>query len=232
VTAGTRVLDVACGPGFVAAAALARGARASGVDLSSAMVALATRTHAGLEVRQGDAEALPFPDAVFDAVVCNFGLGHFPRPEVAVREMARVLASGGRLAVSWWNGPMHSRINGAFLDALAIVGAPPPADVPPGPPIFRFSSDAALSGLLGGAGLADVHVQTHTWTYHAPSLEAWWTGGLGGMARNAAAVYGQPPDVQARIRKEFDRVASVYAADAGVGFDIPNSAKLGVGKKR
>lgn len=58
-----RVLDVACGPGHVAAAAARRGARATGCDLSSAMVTLASRLHPELEFRQGDAEALPFTAA-------------------------------------------------------------------------------------------------------------------------------------------------------------------------
>ncbi|HEV8475169.1 MAG TPA: class I SAM-dependent methyltransferase [Methylomirabilota bacterium] len=230
VRAGARVLDVACGPGHVAAAAAARGARVLAVDLSPEMVALARRSHPGLDARQGDAEALPFDDARFDAVVCNFGLGHFPRPETAVRELARVLVPGGRLALAWWDVPARSRANGALLDAVAAVGAPPPADVPPGPPAFQFSEDAALAALLRAAGLADVAVTTHTWTHRAPSVDMWWHGGLGGMARAASAIRGQSADVQRRIRAEFERLAAAYAVDGG--YDIPNSAKLGVGTTR
>src|SRR5690242_16794694 len=141
VGAGQAVLDVACGPGHVAAGAARRGARVIGVDLSREMVARAARAHPEIHFREGDAEALPFGAAEFDAVVCNFGLGHFPRPEVAAKELARVLRPGGRLALTWWDDPSRSRINGTFLDAVAAAGAQPPRDLPPGPPAFQFSED-------------------------------------------------------------------------------------------
>ena len=64
---GTRVLDVACGPGFVAAAAAARGADVTGLDFADAMIAEAGRRHPGITFRQGDAEALAFEDGRFDA---------------------------------------------------------------------------------------------------------------------------------------------------------------------
>lgn len=229
VRAGARVLDVACGPGHVAAAAAARGARVTGVDLSAEMVGAAARAHPAIRFRAGDAEALPFDAAGFDAVVCNFGLGHFPRPEVALGEMARVLAPGGRLALTWWDVPVRSRINGVFFDAVAAAGAAPPADLPPGPPPFQYSEDAALAGLLRGAGLADARVTTLAWTHRAPTLDAWWDGGLGGMLRIGSVVRGQPAETRARVRAAFERIAAAYAV-AG-GYDIPNSAKLGVGTK-
>jgi ubiquinone/menaquinone biosynthesis C-methylase UbiE len=65
---GTRFLDVATGPGYVAAAAAARGAEAVGVDFAAAMVDQARRLCPGLTFRVGSAEDLPFPDAGFDAV--------------------------------------------------------------------------------------------------------------------------------------------------------------------
>jgi SAM-dependent methyltransferase len=229
VRAGTRVLDVACGPGEVAATASARGARVSAVDLSPEMVSLARRGHPALDVRQGDAEALPFAAGAFDAVVCNFGLGHFPRPEVAGGELARVLAAGGRVALSWWDLP-RSRVNGMFFDASAAAGAPPPRDVPEGPPVNRFSDDVALRELLEGSGLGEVVVTTHSWTHHAPSVDVWWRGGLGGMARSAAAIRAQTPSMQQCIRAEFERLAAAYAAAGGYG--IPCVAKLAVGTRR
>ena len=72
VAPGTRVLDVATGAGYVAAAAARRGAHAIGLDFSSAQVELARATFAGAEFRQGDAEQLPFDANTFDAVVIGF----------------------------------------------------------------------------------------------------------------------------------------------------------------
>src|SRR5215217_1927295 len=98
---GARVLDVACGPGRVAAAAAARGAVATGVDLAPGMVALARSLHPGVAFREAEVESLPFGDGSFDALVCSFGIGHFPRPEAAVAECSRVVAPGGTLAFAW-----------------------------------------------------------------------------------------------------------------------------------
>src|SRR5205807_2183578 len=93
---GTRLLDVASGPGYVAAAAAARGATVIGVDFASEMVTLATRRYPVLEFVEGDAEALAFPDRSFDAVAINFGVLHLARPDAALAEARRVLKPGGR----------------------------------------------------------------------------------------------------------------------------------------
>jgi SAM-dependent methyltransferase len=75
---GTRLLDVATGPGALAAEAASRGARAVGIDLSPQMVELARQLYPAIDFHEADVEHLPFPDDTFDAVVCAFGLGHFP----------------------------------------------------------------------------------------------------------------------------------------------------------
>ena len=97
---GERVLDVATGPGYVAAKAAERGATTIGLDNAEAMLSIARRLHPQLEFRRGDVEGLPFPDGSFDAVVGNFILLHLGRPERAAQEFVRVLARGGRLGRS------------------------------------------------------------------------------------------------------------------------------------
>jgi ubiquinone/menaquinone biosynthesis C-methylase UbiE len=126
-TSGVRVLDVATGPGVVAFRAAVRGASSVvGVDLAPEMVRLASAAHPSLEFREADAEDLPLPDRSFDAVVSNFGIGHFPRPERAVAEFVRVARGGGAVAVSWWDVPDRNRIMGIFFDAMRDAGASPP----------------------------------------------------------------------------------------------------------
>src|ERR1700737_4874690 len=88
---GTRLLDVATGPGYAAAAAAQRGANAFGVDFSAAMVTEARKLYPQVEFQEGDAEALSFPDNFFDVLISNFGIMHFARPERALREAHRVL---------------------------------------------------------------------------------------------------------------------------------------------
>ena len=114
VGAKTRVLDLATGPGYAAAASAARGATAVGVDVAGEMVALARRLHPRLEFVQASAERLPFADGSFDAVVGNFLILHLGRPEHAAAEMARVLAPGGKVALSTWDVPERTRLLGVF----------------------------------------------------------------------------------------------------------------------
>jgi len=102
---GVRVLDVACGPGNVAAAAAAQGASVLGLDFAAEMVALAGRKWPGVEFRASDAEHLDLPDATFDAVVMNFGILHLADPDRALAEAWRVLRPGGRLAFTVWEPP-------------------------------------------------------------------------------------------------------------------------------
>ena len=229
VSAGSRMLDVAFGPGYVAGRAAERGASVVGVDVAEAMIALAHDLHPGPDYRLGDAEALPFADASFDAVVANFGLLHMGRPERAVAEFARVLVPGGRVALTVWDLPGRARFLGVLVDAVAEAGAGAPEDIPVGPPIFRFSDDDEFARLLRGAGLEDVEVQTVAFTHTEPSIDALWDGLMGGTVRTAALVVGQTTAVQQRIRAVFDRIVREYETEGG-GLELPVSVKLASGR--
>ena len=115
------------------------------------MIALARSSHPDIDFRVAEVERLPLPDPSFDAVVCNFGLGHFPWPEAAVAECRRTLKAGGRMAFSWWDQPDKQRIQGLFREAIAEVGVAPPPDVPAGHSNLRFSDTAEFQKLLVGA---------------------------------------------------------------------------------
>src|SRR5258707_9984219 len=105
VRSGMRVLDLCCGTGVVAAAAVKRGAAVTGLDFSAAMLAEARRANPQLAFDHGDTEALPYPDGSFDAVVDNFGVHHAPYPARAVAEAQRALRPGGRFAFTTWAAP-------------------------------------------------------------------------------------------------------------------------------
>jgi len=109
VTDGQAVLDVGTGTGVVAITARNIGARVTGLDLTPALLAQARESatvadHEDIAWHEGDAEALPFPDASFDVVLSQFGHMFAPRPEVAVSEMLRVLKPGGTIAFATWPG--------------------------------------------------------------------------------------------------------------------------------
>ena len=96
---GDRVLDACCGTGDLAIAAQKRGALVTGLDFSEAMLERARRKAPGIEWVQGDALALPFDDASFDAATVGFGIRNVDDLEASLRELRRVLRPGGRLAI-------------------------------------------------------------------------------------------------------------------------------------
>ena len=103
--AGDRVLDVACGPGFLTMAFAQRCAQAVGFDATDAFIELARAEAArrgltNLRFEHGDAEQLPYPDGAFEVVACRAAFHHFPRPARVLAEMVRVLAPGGRVVVA------------------------------------------------------------------------------------------------------------------------------------
>jgi SAM-dependent methyltransferase len=226
---GRRVLDIASGPGYVAEKAAERGASVVGVDIAEAMLSLARRRQPQLDFRHGDAEALPFADGSFDAVVGNFVLLHLGRPEQAAAECARVLAPGGRVALTVWDVPERARLVGVFLDAVAAAGAEPPPDLPPGPPFFRFSEEQEFARLLRDHGLDGVEVDTISFTHPVDSTAELWQGLLGGAVRTRALIFGQPEEVQRQIRAAFDRVVEPFTA--GNRLELPVSVKLASAQK-
>ena len=99
VRSGDRVLDACCGTGDLAIGARRRGADVVGLDFSTAMLERARRKDASIEWVQGDALALPFEDASFDAATVGFGVRNVADLEAGLRELRRVLRAGGRLGI-------------------------------------------------------------------------------------------------------------------------------------
>ena len=226
---GATLLDVATGPGSLALEATKLGMICTGVDLSPGMVQLAENLHPGIAFRVADVEHLPFADASFDAVVCNFGLGHFPYPEASIAECVRVLKPSGRVALSWWEDPSKQRIQGLFREAIAEIGAAPPADVPQAHAIYRFADSREFHNLLQGAELIDVSIADHQTTYLIPDIDTLWRGGLGSFALTAAAIAQQDEATQAAIRAALERRAEIYRTTTGL--KIPVAFKVGAGRK-
>lgn len=199
VTRGTHVLDVATGAGYVAAAAAARGAKAIGLDFSEAQIALAVSTHPTIEFRQGDAEALPFEDALFDAVVIGFGINHLPYPERAFAEALRVLRRGGRFAFTVWAKPEDRTGFGIVLGAIEAHGEAS-AKLPPAPPYFRFADAEEARRAFEQAGFVDARTQivAQQWDHDSPDqvFDAFNEGAV----RATAMLQAQPNAARERIR--------------------------------
>jgi SAM-dependent methyltransferase len=226
---GTRLLDVATGPGYVASRAAARGADAKGLDFSETMLAFARARSPDVEFVHGDATDLPFEDASFDAVTAAFVLLHLGRPEEAVVEAFRVLAPGGRAAFAVWDEPASNRWLGVVFDAFAAGGGVPLSSVPAGPPIFQFADPATFTTLLGQAGFTEVAVDTVGFALRIETEDELWDGLAEGSVRMRHLMVGQDDVVQLAIRERFDRLLEKYRSEEG--FDVPVSVKLAAGTK-
>ena len=217
-----------------------RGADVVGVDVAPEMVSLARRLRPEIEFQQADAEQLPFADGSFDAVLGNFLIPHVGRPEQVALELARVLRPAGKLALSTWDIPERARVLGVLVDAAAEVGAQLPADIPSGPPFFRFSEENEFVRLLRDAGLSDVALQTVAFTHRVACVDELWSGLTDGtvrlravcpreVGRLRALVIAQSHEVQGQIRAAFDRFAQRYTTNGGL--ELPVSIKLASGRK-
>jgi SAM-dependent methyltransferase len=229
VAPGQRVLDVACGTGVLARAAAARVGRTgavTGLDANPEMLAVARRLDASVEWIDGRAEALPLPDAGFDAVVSQFGFMFFDDRVAALREMQRVLRPGGRLVVAVCDAVERSPGYGALAMLLQTLFGARVADAFRAP--FAIGDAAVLRAIAAQAGLDGADVMARTAQVRFGSVDALvsaeracvWT--LGGLL----------DDTQFDLlRREARRVLAPFVQpDGSVAFAMP--ALVIVARKR
>lgn len=217
---GMHVLDIATGPGYVAAAAAQRGAHAVGIDFSPAMVALARQLYPTVDFREGDAEALAFPDGSFDAVVTNYGMQHFFRPECALGEAYRVLHHGGRVGFVVTAKSEENVVMSILMRAIEAHGTMN-VTLPPGPPSFRFSDPDECRRALLEAGFETSHITQVAQVWRLPSPDALFDGFLEGTARSGSLLRAQSTEALERIRTAMREAASAYEREGIVALPSP-----------
>jgi ubiquinone/menaquinone biosynthesis C-methylase UbiE len=213
ITRGSKVLDVGCGTGVVALTAARLGADVTGIDLTPELVGHARENAAlmGLAVAfsEGDAEALPFADATFDVVVSQFAHMFAPRPEIAIKEMLRVLKPGGTIAFSTWP-PEH--FVGRMFMLLGKYGPPAPPGVAPPP---QWGDTTIVRERLGDA-VKDLHfargemmVQILSPQHHRLLMEK----NIGPLTKLVQVLEGEDPSKLAALRQELEALATLYFED-------------------
>jgi ubiquinone/menaquinone biosynthesis C-methylase UbiE len=220
LSAGERVLDVACGTGVVTRIAAERvgpAGRAVGIDLNPGMIAVARSlpapNGAPIEWLERSALDLGLGDASFEAVLCQQGLQFFPDKALALREMHRVLDRGGRLALSVWKGvgAYHQAAGDAlaqFISAEAAARFCASRQVPTKEDLQRLATEA---------GFANVEVRIDRIDIHLPRIAEFTLEHLAGspVAQSIAAA---PPDARAKVAASVTKQLQRYADGDGVTY--------------
>jgi SAM-dependent methyltransferase len=169
---GERILDVATGTGWAARRIAARGATVTGVDLGTEVIEAAKELSSNIDFRVGDAEALPFPDNHFDAVISTFGVMFARDPEAVATELARVVRPGGRVSLANW------AIGGSVHDMFQLIRSYKPAEQNPAPSPFEWGRSGRVVELLGDH--FEVEFESGTSFFQPESGEkAWATFSIG-----------------------------------------------------
>jgi len=214
VPAGRRWLDVGCGTGALCAGIVERCAPSAvtGVDPSEGFLQVAGRNlPAGVELRRGTATAIPLPDASVDVVVSSLVLNFVPDPHAALREMSRVVRSGGTIAAFIWDYAGTMDLLRIFWDAARAVD-PLAATLDEGDR-FSLSGPQGLEAAFTRAGLQGVGVKAIDIPMEFSSFDDYWQPFLGGQG--PAPAYAMALEEAARIRLRDELRARLPIAPDG-----------------
>jgi len=211
---GQHVLDVACGTGVLARETASRVGPTgfvAGVDPSAGMLAVARELAPTIEWRRATAEALPYPDQRFDAVVSQFGLMFFTDRGQALHEMQRVLKRGGHLAVAVWASLESAPAYAAEVDLFERLAGKPAADALRAP--FVLGDPKELAQLISRAGVEDVTVTTRRGEARFPSIRFMVEADLRGWLPLMGVVLTE--DQIHQILKEAEHALGAYVTAGG-----------------
>ena len=232
---GERVLDVACGTGIVArmiAQQLNGQGDVVGLDLNPAMVEVARSISAeeglAIEWHVGSADALPFPDASFDAVTIQQGLQFFPDKAAALGEVYRVLAPGGRAVTATWTEITNNPFNEAFAAVIERHLGTPAMHTP-----FSLGDPDVLHALFTNAGFETVEIERAQRSLRRPSPDTFVDVSIEGASAAVPALQGLDATERAALIEAVrsDMAAPLAEFTEGGELVVPMEAHIVVARK-
>jgi len=171
---GTQLLDAGCGAGLLALLATLRGAHVAALDASAPLIQIANERLPRGDIRVGDLESLPFPEASFDAATAVNSIFYAADISAAMRELTRVVRPGGLVAVSAWGPPERCEFLAAVMPLVGRLMPPVPLGEPTEHPVLALSKPGALAALVEKAGRRVVDQGEVSCPFVFPSLDASW----------------------------------------------------------
>ena len=201
IEAGQTALDVGCGPGALTAELVRRlgVGNVAAVDPSEPFVEACRQRHPGADVRLGRAEELPYPDERFDAALAQLVLHFVSDPDAAVREMRRVVRTGGIVAACVWDFGGGMRMLRLFWDAARALDPKAPDEAE----TRRFGKDGEIAELFRAAGLNDVEDGALDVEVAHESFDDFWAPFLGGAGPVGSYLASLDDERQKRLREEL-----------------------------
>ena len=213
---GVLVLDIGCGPGDFTKAFSDAGAIVTGVDFAPVMIRVARERFPGIDFKVADAESLPFIDSSFDVVVGAYVVHHLARPEVAFREIHRVLSPGGRFVFVIPIQEAQASF-GAFFSA---VGQHHQQEAIPGGPLLFELDTNVHKATLEASGFVQFEIERREVICELEALEpllrgGWEVGNLSSLPRETQEA------IEATTRKNAERYRT------GDRYRFPDNVFLG-----
>jgi SAM-dependent methyltransferase len=201
---GMKVLDVACGPGYVSNSISLRGGESIGIDFSANMISWAKQFFPNLIFLEGDAQQLSFPDESFDRVVMNFGILHLSNPQKAISEAYRVLRRGGKYGFTAWGGINDSPAANAF-EAVIDKHADQTVPMPDAPAYDMFADQSLCCDFLRMAEFDVSHFRFDPLLIRwlVPDAHFYFDAQLNAGVRRAAFLKQQSAEVLEKIRRDL-----------------------------
>jgi SAM-dependent methyltransferase len=210
---GEQILDLATGTGWTSRCVARRGAKVTGVDIASDLIAAAKKRAVAedlaIEYRIGDAESLPFADGTFDAVISTCGVMFANRPEAAAAELARVCRKGGRIALTTWLSDSNLA---KMFQVMGPYMQPPSVPAPPSP--FEWGRIERIRELLGGT--FDLKFEKGVSNYREPSGEAAWITFSNGYGPTKALAAALDEARRSELRRDFIAFHDGFSAELGI----------------